>query len=992
MGIFDTNANTYANGFYGPQNGAFNNPGWGADPNFMTPAYSAPYRPGFNGSNPYVPYGSPGFFGGLGNVVSPFGHVPISSNYGTALNPSIDAVSQRPMDAFMTGMQRYAIPGAAMWGLNKWLGPNTGSILGDTIGTFTGRGIGGAFGKGVGSRMFGHAATGIGMGARGVGAFSSVGGFVGSAVGSLALPILGAQAISSVANATMIDPYMQQRQASADLRRNFAGVTFGDAQGDYLRGGRGLSRTESGRMAADITRAGIQDHVFDRDQYTAIADMAGRSGLLDNTNSQNLTKKIKSIADQVKLVMQISQDPSVQGAIEQLSKLQLAGAGTAGGRFSVAASAYTQLGLSASAAGTSVQALMARVGGQGQMLYGMNGMTPYMGQVAAGNLYSGFASGYRTGLLSDALMARMGGMEGATQSALTGAVNALQTPFARMAMYNQYFGGHGTGGSVAHQVGLFGQMMGDNPLKGLGNQMLYGNQMASRYFSENGLGGVEKMGIQFLEASGQRRGANGKFDAAQLAVALSGMGMSPDQIQAVIAQRASETDGNSVNQRARGYAAQTKEMLLSTIENEHLSGTVFGKAGYYASSISKGVSEGIADKTGIPLSQITDRIGDSWSRFTQWWQVGDTLGQSKGVSADALFGDVSGGKLSIEGFDLDKIKGGNNRGLAEAIQKMAMDSGNPGSALARQFLSTKDPAKRKSLLAKLTRDFKDSFREGAYDDLFGSGYSSGSGSRLNTFLSDIQGVQNKMIKADGTEAAGFGKSLDKVLGDNAFSMYDDMRMIGNVGNLVEKFGKGDLNVGNIDEIIAADPELKKLFGNRRGDAAMEYLTDMGNRMVSEGHAGKGMIARELGSLDANIKNDGANIKDPALRAKFQAAKKTGNRSAMEKILSEYVIRSMGGSTSEASISTRRMNLSQIGMLSKDLVASAKANMANSTNSMGADVDYKGHLDKVNSLDAPVGRFNAGVSAFVTAVDAFVGSRGMMPGYTGPNTATNRGQY
>ena len=739
MGIFDTTADTYANGFYGPQNYAYNNPGWQIDPNLMTPAYAAPYRPQYGGSGPYENATNPGFFQSVGRLTSPFYTPPLYQYPGAAAEPYLESATYRPVDAFMTGMQRYAVPGLAMGASMYLLGPNTGSFMGDIAGTFTGKGVAGSLGRSVGqgigqgffkgtglageggAKMFASinaynqaslsrsaayesmrvaqaARTGFGSGmvnlaeragfrmttmAKGVNAAYRAGGVAGAAtmigqgamaatgaaLGSLVLPYAAAEAVATTAEKTIFEPYINNRRAASDLRDNFHGVTFSDAQGVSVRGGRGLGQVESTRMASDITRAGIQDFVFTGEEFTEIANMSAKAGLLDSSKAGDISKRVKSIAEQIKLIVQISQDPSIENAIAELRKLQIGGAGITGGMASDASRAYSQLGMSASAAGTTVARLMERVGAQGQMLYQMNGMTPYMGQIAAANLYAGFASGSRTGLIGSAQLARLGGMEGATQSALTGAVNALQTPYATMAMYNHYVAGMGgqagigAGQSVTGVVGGFGRAIGGNPLEALGTQMLFSGQAAGRFMQEEGLLGVERQAVALLRQIGQRPNADGKFSAPQLAVALRQMGMSPEQIQAFMTARASETDAESIKQRTNGYEAQSYESLRGFLESEGLINTPMARLNRGVRQTGKNIVEGSFNLLVDPLQRGVASVGESIEHGWDYLWYGNSVQKGDEITAEQMFGKLSdqyeaAGYRKLSEADASKVASG----------------------------------------------------------------------------------------------------------------------------------------------------------------------------------------------------------------------------------------------------------------------------------------------------------------------------------------------
>lgn len=1106
MGIFTTTADTYANGFYGPQNMAYQNPGWQVDPNLMTPSYAAPYRPEYGGMGPYQPTGTPGFFSSVGRLGNPLYTPPLYQTPGQAAEPYLESATYRPTDAFMTGMQRYVVPGLAMGGAMAMLGPNTGSIMGDLAGTFTGKGLGGAFGRGVGQGLTRGVISGSGLAGRGgaqmyasIQAYSQAGaarsaayasmraaqaartgfgsgmvnlaetagfrlntfaqgmraaysaggvagatsllaqgavGAAGAAIGSMAVPMLAAEAVTTVADKAVFEPYVNNRRTARDLRQNFAGVSFADAEGVYARGGRGLGQLESTRIAEQITRSGMRDFVFSSDEYTEIANMSARAGLLDNTRAGDISKKVKSIADQIKLIVQISQDPSIQNAVEELSKLQMGGASLAGGQASQGASAYSQIGMSASAAGTTVKRLMDRVGAQGQLLYQMNGMTPYMGQMAAANIYAGFASGSRVGLISEAQMARMGGMEGATQAAMTGAIAAVRTPYARMAMYNQYIGGMGnnTGQSVPGVVGAFGRAIGGNPLEAMGTQMLFGDQMAGRYLQENGLAGIERNAIAMLQTMGQQPGQDGKYTASQLAMALQMNGMSPEQIQAFMTQRASETDPEALQQRLRGYGAQSFEQLRGYLDNEGLLNTRIGRMTHWFGEQWRDFKEGVAGATAFPAQRATAWVGENVEHAWDSLWYGDTVQKGDEITADQLFGRLDENytkagyrKLSaaearnanvekrrsedevyiadFKGFDekrigTDVVAGsgaltvyngrGRNRsrgaislddskGLVATIEKIARDPSHPGNAKAREFMKSSDPAARKRLLSELTRSHTKEFKEGTYDKLFVSGYDTERGlDNAGQFLSDLNGAQTQNVyqTLSPNELSGFASSLDKVLGKNDFDSYDDLRMVGKIGQLGQMHLKGGLDAGTIDEIVEKDPELKKLFAGRHGNDALKYLTETLKTSMSEGRLLTGTAAMKVGSIEENmkaIKTGTSRIKDPEIRRRFQEAMAKGDRSGMGRALSEYSIKMVGGLDKDMKVSVPSANLAKTAEAAQKLLEGGGAAARDVEASMGKQVDYqKSFLDVAKSFDKPIKNFGDSVSRFEDAVQRLLG--------------------
>ncbi|MCU1496039.1 MAG: hypothetical protein JWO62_3803, partial [Acidimicrobiaceae bacterium] len=258
--IFQTQADTSQNSFGNPINSANMNSGWGINSNLLTPSYQAPYRPQYSGSQPYNSYGRVGFFGGVNHLFSPGTQEPVWGNPIDHAQPSIEGVSSRPFDAAAWAGQRIAGPALAFGGAYRLLGPQTFG------GYFTGKGVAAGMGQALGSGFGRGLATSIGM--RGAaGAAGGLFGMAGSVVGGVALPMLAAQTALYAGQKALWNPYINSRKESMDLRRNFAGVSFGDAEGNAVSGG-GLGYRESARMASDITKSGIQDMSFSTSEYS----------------------------------------------------------------------------------------------------------------------------------------------------------------------------------------------------------------------------------------------------------------------------------------------------------------------------------------------------------------------------------------------------------------------------------------------------------------------------------------------------------------------------------------------------------------------------------------------------------------------------------------------------------------------------------------------------------------------------------------------------
>ena len=1053
MGIYDTTANTYANSFYGPQNGAIGSSGWQVDANLATPSYSAPYRPQYAGQGPYQRTSSPGFFSSAATLVNPFASTPLFQSPGQNIDPYVNSFSYKPYDAGMSLAQNFVLPGLAMGAANKYFGANTPSTGGlwqslkdDFMGMFQGQGRAAAFGQGFGrsagqglARSFGFAEGGAA--ARGV---AGVAAGAGSFVASAAVPIMVGQAAMYASEGLLFNPYIDSRRMGNDLRSNFQGVTFAGATGNVASGGKGLGNVESGGIARSLARAGINDFTFGTEDYAEISSMSARSGLLDSSKMQDISRKVKSIAEQVKLIVQISQDPSIQNAVEELSKLHTAGASTSGGMFSQASTAFSSMGMYASAAGTTVRRLMDRVGQQGQMLYGMNGMTPYMGQMAAADIYAGFASGQRTGLISEAHLARMGGIEGATQSAMTGSINAMQTPYARMMMYNRYMGGASGGGaggpgqSAAQVAGTFGQLFGGDPLKAMGAQLLYGNQMASKFMQDDGGMGIENMAEARLRDMGQQRNPKtGKYSGEQYAIALRGLGMSDAEVHAFIAKRISDSDPGAMAQRAAGYKSQAYDQTLAYMESNGLLNTSIAGFVHGARVVSKNVATSVYNMAVAPVSAAGDYTADyTRSAWHNAW-YGSSLSLGNGASAREMFGDASGDLLSagykrnlspkglvlqdqsgngktitedytfgdnarylkageqvftapFKGFDLPFGTLADSRKTLSTIERLALDTTHPANKLASEFMSTSDAGRKRSLLSELTRSHPSEFGDSTYGKLFHTDKQrfvtgGGPGTDYADDLIRLAGsVQTRTIdKVVNTNLKGeYASSLDKVLGSHQFTSYGSMQAISKLQSLGEAVaGKNGspLDDTTISKYIedSGDPMLKHMFAGKSGKESMTYLRGALNRARDEGRLLTSVVAGKIGSVSEVDRNPAAHISDPATLKRYLAARSVSEK---EDILQELSIKQAGGSASEIRVAPGKDLSVEESVRSTSFSISSSMKVAEEATRASKAFDLKGVAETMEGFDKSVSRFGKIINEdLARVISGNTGDRGAIDG-------------
>jgi hypothetical protein len=545
--IFETSSDTRFNSFSSPSAMAYNqqNGQWGLDVNQATPAYTAAYRPkqNINQGDPSSP--RPGFGQSLNQVLNPFasGGTNYGGNTARQIDPYYDTLGYNPLDTAASISQKWVVPGFASWLSYKYLAKPLGEL---------------------GSRMAGGAVSGIIGGGLRAGEEASLGRIAGAA-GRLAGGVLGPMAVAQVgvwaADKAVFDPYVALRQTTNDLRRNFAGVTFAGGGGNTLTG-KGYSREEAGIQATQIGQIGAKDFALSMGEVSKLTDLSARSGLLDTVQGSQVADRMKSITKQVKMVMQIGNTSDFKEAIEVLSKLQTAGVGTKD-----VTSVVTKLGGMASVAGVSLQKMMATVGAQGEYLFASNGLNPYAGQLTAANAYGAFSAAQRTGLMSPALLARMGGVEGATQSATGALLGMAQTPYAGMSAYNKYIMG-GSAGDVVGNVSKFSGAMARGGLSAIGTFEYTRAQAASRSLEEDGQFGQMK---QLLEIARNVPGAmiNGQIDAgAAFKILQEQMKLSEPQARAFVESQRVVQDPKGRAQIKAGLISSEAESRIKWLESE----------------------------------------------------------------------------------------------------------------------------------------------------------------------------------------------------------------------------------------------------------------------------------------------------------------------------------------------------------------------------------------------------------------------------------------
>lgn len=816
--LYRSQADVYGNSFANPMNPANMNSGWGIDSSLLSPSYTSSFRPQYSGSNGATDSGRPGFFSSV-NRLMPWHDTPSWGNPADHLQPNVDSIGSRPVDGAMWLGQNVVMPYVGFRAAGKMLGGY--NMLGMTkhgqaAGRAFGRGLGGGLARGMGASSGGLLARGLS---------STMGGVMG-AVGGWGAPLALAQGAFYAGEKGIFNPYINTRRSAENLRDNFAGITFGDTGGNSITGG-GFGGYGSAQVARNITRDGINDMSLSTGEYGQVADMTSRAGLMDNVGATQIAKRVKDSTAQMKMIMSIANMPEMKDAIEQLAKLQKMGANVSGGSYSDASGAMRQLGGLASMAGTNVQKLMNTVGAQGQYLYQANGMTPYMGQIAAANNYASFSAGSRMGLISSAQLARMGGLDGATQSSLTGQLNASQSMYNKISSYNQYMGG-GQKGEVIANLNQFGNSMAHDPMGTYGAMSLYGNQMAANRMSDRGSLALDDQLHEILKNVPGMVGKNGKIALEKAVPYMTQMGMSNDQIMAYGSQRVSETNEGTYKLNLKALNRNMIEQQQQLVEQEGLYGGLVGRAQYGARKMGRQVTSAVGDAVGAPaaslVGSISDKVGKGYSDF---WFGGSIKNSS--TTVEEAFGGKGPGADITAGFELGNVKYLSNPAYSDEKNREVNFHTQKSRSLAKEMnsaLGDNDPNVRAYLQGKTLEE-----RRAALGKLQQSGVlSQGSleylskGSNFKAVDGYLQGFSRQKPGEKGmlsrisdmfsspNKVDNMGDKMKGELGLAGTDPLQNVQTIGRAYNALSTDYNGEqLSTGNITTIAAKDKNIQALM-------------------------------------------------------------------------------------------------------------------------------------------------------------------------------------
>ncbi len=646
-------------------NNYFQQPGWHIGSQYVTPSYTANMRPSYGGptgnSNPWQ--NPPGYgnsvWAGLGAAPVPgagFGtESPWHENAmgmdqyhshnlpSTIADASVSFGQQvvMPAMAYLAANRLMSKPGGVLGGSagaawRTWTGtPAPRLNVGGKLGSWIGRGVGGAVGRVAGGAM--GVLTGFGSAAGGAALGSGVMGAAGAAIGTFAVPIAVGYVASHALNKAFFDPYVNIRRGAESTMSNFHGRYVGGQAGN-VNGGLGMSATGAYQASIGVQEAGWNDFGLSQKDYTAMMDYGMQSGLYNDipVNSRSIVDKTKKIAGDVKKIMQVFGEKDMQEAIGILTKFSQMGA-TAGSYETSAALASLKMG--SAITGKSAGEIFNTVGAQGQYLYQSMGMSGIAGVLNATNLYSGMAQANKMGLVSTRMLSLMGGIEGATQSAMQGRVGLQGTDYNKMTLFNQFVGGQSYG-SIHENLNAFSRNLGGNPVDAMGKMILHGADMQNAQ-AIGAAGSEMNQVIQKAEAVfyGQ------KLDAAKLAVSAKSFGLEDAQIKALLLDmKKRQAGGDWGLQKAINMDNVTQQMDSEGWGWYSQYMAPLRRAGYKTMQALEAPASGIA----YGIARMSDTINSNWTEF-KYGSIDRSQAGVLNIDADLLTGKKD--PIKVDVFD-----------------------------------------------------------------------------------------------------------------------------------------------------------------------------------------------------------------------------------------------------------------------------------------------------------------------------------------------------
>lgn len=678
-------------------------PGWQVGSQYMTPNYTANFRPAYGGpagvNNPWQQ--PPGGFWNSAWYAS--GTLPIPGlGHGTDMNPwyqpsgaTLDyrshTLATSPADAVMNFGQKWAAPiGAAYLGgkiagwapftargakntIQSWFSGNlvNSESLGARIGAIAGRSAGT-----VGGGMFGGASRmliGQGSVMGGAAAGGSAGAFIGATAGSLFGGLAVGYGIMQAANATIFDPYVQTRRGAEAVKSNMVNTYIGGENGNVL-GGLGISGRGAYGISSGVLDTAWKDLSLKNNDYISMMDYGMQAGLYNDIGGMSKSQvvdKTKKLAKDVKQIMEVFGEKDIQEAVAILTKFTKMGANVGGG---LMGSTMAGLKMASVTSGKSAGELLETIYNPGAYTFQRQGLSGAVGGLVSLDAYKGVSAAVRQGILNKSVLASYGGAEGVSQLITQNMASLSGTDYNKMAMYNTIFG-KGPQNGILGNLNAFGMANAQDPLKAMGNLILHGKEMQDVQNKFNRYG----VYTQVLDAAKMFRPGQ-KIDAQTLAgVAKGTFGMGDEEIKAMMF----DIQSLKANTAGATKAAQREHT------RQYIDSTGFAFMGPMAASVRRGWY-GLGDALSSPVRVMTPLLGDASDMISRgiakWKYYGNEDSRFAGA-ADLSYEVLSGKKKPAV---YNTIKTGNTGSIAvDKTTKMIRDASMDGNNAEAQALANK---------------------------------------------------------------------------------------------------------------------------------------------------------------------------------------------------------------------------------------------------------------------------------------------------------------
>lgn len=618
--------------------------GWNVNSAYLTPSFMAGYRPNYSGpQNMQMPY--MGFWRGA-NTALP---TPLQPDTPYYVDPrqyrehALSSSTNKAMDVAMTGAQLAAgiyissfignlasrnLTGTSAGFGQMIRGQNAMGRVGAGVGRVAG-GLAGSMTAGAGRiagmiSPWGGAAIAEGGAALGM-AVMRGGAVLGGAIGGLAAPFAIGVGGAEMVDRAVFRPYLAGRQSADVMRTQYAGMAVGLGTAHSPLGVSNAEASRIGFSASSAFGGRLDFNDMTAPQIMQFGMQEGLYSKMSKVNAGTITARTKELAEQVKMVMDVFNEPSMQDAIKELGRLAHTGGVSGTGQV---ASLLGKYKLASAMTGISSRELAGTIGAQGQMMYGQAGLVPALGQASALASVTGINAAFRSGLVGADMMAMLGGQTGMVQGTQQGILGLAQSTYNKVMAYNQYALG-GARGDITGNLNKMGAFIAADPLSAYGKFAMNANAAVSAQLRDSPFAPIQGT-FQLLDNLPGAKNGKGQYKAEVIYSALLAQGLDPQSAESML--RTIQGYGapgyqERLRESGRGVALSTQEKFLE--QNGLLySNSGIGKAYYNVR------------KTFADTSQF---MGEKWGRFAtdvgglQDWGSAALMGISGATEATGLY-------------------------------------------------------------------------------------------------------------------------------------------------------------------------------------------------------------------------------------------------------------------------------------------------------------------------------------------------------------------